>query len=152
MASRKPEDLEPETHAKVLAWVAACAARGVDVLVYCTLRTPEEQAVLYGQGRTTKGPIITNAAPWQSFHQYGRAVDAVPMLNGKPDWSYSDLNGDKIPDEPWWNVMVEEADKQGLEWAGRWKGFREYVHWQFDGGHSLAELYEAHRMKGDPIV
>lgn len=140
-SSRDPESLKPEFLAKVRRWKAACTARGVDVLVYCYTRSPEEQADLYAQGRTRPGRIITNARPWQSAHNYGLAVDAVPMVNTKPDWSYSDVNGDKVPDEPWWAVMVEEAKRQGMEWAGDWVTFKEFVHFQDLGGLTIKQLY-----------
>jgi len=131
---RHPEGLIPEVRAKVEQWHEACLALGVEMLVYCTHRTPIEQEVLYAKGRTTPGPKVTNAPPWQSWHQYGMAVDAVPLDAGKPVWRYSAANG-------LWAVAVEEGDKAGLEWAGRWKTFREYVHWQYTEGLSLAAAY-----------
>ena len=131
---RHPEGLIPEVRAKVEAWHAGCLARGVEILVYCTLRTAQEQEVLYAKGRTTQGPKVTSAPPWQSWHQYGRAIDAVPLDSGKPVWRYSAENG-------LWAVAVDEGDKAGLEWAGRWKTFREYVHWQDTGGMTVAAAY-----------
>jgi len=105
------------------------------MLVYCTRRTATEQAELYARGRTAPGPKVTNAAPWQSWHQYGRAIDAVPLFAGKPVWKYDPANG-------LWAVAVEEGDKAELEWAGRWKTFREMVHWQDTGGLTLASAYK----------
>lgn len=131
---RNPEGLIPSVRKKVEAWAGACAVRGVEVLVYCTRRGPGEQAELYARGRTTSGPIVTNAKPWQSAHQYGRAVDAVPLVSGKCVWRYR-------PDDPYWSVMVEEGEKAGLEWAGRWKRFKERVHFQSLGGKTIQELY-----------
>jgi peptidoglycan L-alanyl-D-glutamate endopeptidase CwlK len=131
---RKPEGLIPEVRAKVEAWHAACLARGVEMLVYCTRRTAIEQEALYAKGRTEPGPKVTNAAAWQSWHQYGRAIDAVPLDAGKAVWKYDPTNG-------LWAVAVEEGDKAGLEWSGRWKRFRENVHWQDAGGLSLAAAY-----------
>lgn len=139
---RNPEGLIPEVRTKILRWYANCLNRGVEVLVYCTRRTAEEQAELYAQGRTAPGSIVTNAKPWQSAHQYGRAVDAVPIVNGKLDWNYLDVNHDSVPDKTEWRIMVEEADKLGLEWAGRWKTFKEFVHFQDLGGKTITELYE----------
>lgn len=140
--SRSMADLHPDVRVKVEKWVAACATRGVDILVYCTLRTADEQAALYAMGRTAPGKIVTNAKPWQSWHQFGRAVDAVPMVNGKPDWSYSDLDADRWPDEPWWQIYVVEAGRAGLEWAGNWTTFREFVHVQDTGGLTLGQAME----------
>lgn len=139
MASRSLDDLHPDVRDRVARWVALCKARGVDVLVYCTFRSADEQDELYSQGRTKPGRIVTNARAWSSWHNVRRAIDAVPVVFGKPDWSYSDVNNDKVPDELWWQVMVEEADRVGLEWSGRWKRFPEYVHWQFTGGLSIEQ-------------
>jgi peptidoglycan L-alanyl-D-glutamate endopeptidase CwlK len=136
--SRDLCDLEIGTRRKVMDWIAGCAGRGVEILVYCTLRTPAEQALLYEIGRTRPGKIVTNAPAWQSWHNYGRAVDAVPILHGKPDWTY-DQN------ERHWRVFAEEAERVGLEWAGRWERFREYVHVQDTGGMTLAEAYKERR-------
>lgn len=131
---RNPDGLIPEVRSKVEIWHSACLARGVEMLVYCTRRTAEEQAALYAKGRTEPGPKVTNAPAWQSWHQYGRAIDAVPLLAGKPVWKYAPENG-------LWAIAVEEGDKAGLEWSGRWKRFREYVHWQDTGGMTLAAAY-----------
>lgn len=157
--SRDAAFLLPSARAKHDAWVLRCQERGVSVLTYCTWRGPTAQERLYARGRSVdgvnyrgirgRGPgfYVTMARPWSSSHQYGVAWDAVPMVDGKPDWSYADVNRDQKPDEPWWNVMVEEAETLGIEWAGRWNRFREYVHWQFNGGQSFATLrpqIEAH--------
>ena len=131
---RNPEGLIPEVRAKVEAWHEACLARGVEMLVYCTRRTAIEQEALYARGRTTLGPKVTNAPPWQSWHQYGRAIDAVPLDGGKAAWKYDPTSG-------LWAVAMIEGDRAGLEWAGRWKTFREFVHWQDTGGLSLAAAY-----------
>jgi len=136
MASRELSDLAPETREKVERWLAACLGRDVHVLVYCTLRTAEEQADLYRIGREVPGKKVTNAPAWASWHQYGRAVDAVPLRAGKPVWKYS-------KNDPFWQVFAEEARNAGLEWSGDWKRFREYVHVQDTGGMSVVEAYRA---------
>lgn len=152
MASRALTDLVPTVRSKVESWVSACEARGVSVLVYCTLRSAEEQAALYQIGRTVPpiGKIVTNAPAWSSAHQYGRAVDAVPTVHGKPLWRAFPSNsaeqafrasGELRHLVPEWAVFAEEAERAGLEWAGRWKSFREYVHVQALDGMTIAQLY-----------
>lgn len=129
----------------------ACAARvGIELLVYCTFRSPEEQARLWRQGRddltisrqivklrSRQGTawvgdlieqvgrqpgarIVTNALPGSSAHNYGLAYDAVPILHGKPAWNDGRLLA----------MMGEIGEQVGLEWAGRWQRFRETVHFQ----------------------
>ena len=60
-----------------------CIEKGYIVAVFEGYRSPERQQWLYDQGRTRDGKIITYAKPWESFHQYGLAVDIV----GKTDLS-----------------------------------------------------------------
>jgi peptidoglycan L-alanyl-D-glutamate endopeptidase CwlK len=58
-------------------------------------------------------------------------VDVVPLVNGKPDWDGS---------HPVWARIGELGKEAGLEWAGEWKSFRELAHFQYTGGHTLAQL------------
>ena len=150
MTSRLLTDLKTSVADEVRAWVVACARRNIDLLVYCTLRSPEEQDELYAHGRTKPGPIVTNARAWQSWHQFGRAVDAVPLRIGKPLWEPFLTNQDRRGYErtanlahllPEWRIYAEEASQAGLEWAGTWTRFREYCHVQDAGGLTLAQAY-----------
>lgn len=71
---------------RALDWYEECESQGLDILVYCGFRSSDEQNALYRQGRDISGKIVTNARGGQSFHNYGRAFDYVPLKNGKPDW------------------------------------------------------------------
>lgn len=102
---------------------------GLEVLVYCTYRPPEEQAVLLSKG-------LTRARPYMSWHQYRRAFDCVPLVGGKPLWQATDQKGRLLPE---FAGMRDAADAVGLEWAGRWKTFREFVHFQSTGGLGFAD-------------
>jgi len=124
MSSRSLKDLTPAMQLKAEAFVEACDAAGIDVLIYCTLRTGAEQDELYKIGRSLPGKIVTNARAGQSLHNTGRAFDFVPMIHGKPQW------GDKTLYARC-GIIGEEL---GLEWAGRWTGrLRETAHMQFRG-------------------
>lgn len=91
MASRRLEDLRPEFRTRVEQWRAQCEHASLDILIYCTLRSTQEQADLYALGRTKAGSIVTNAKPGQSAHNYGLALDFVPMIAGRPQWSNKGL-------------------------------------------------------------
>jgi peptidoglycan LD-endopeptidase CwlK len=127
--SRNLDDLHPTVAAKARDFISRCKAHNVDLLVTCTLRSMATQAALYAQGRTTPGKRVTNAKPGQSFHNYGLALDVVPLRFGKPVWNTSD---------PVWQTVAACGEGAGLEWAGRWKSFKEMAHFQFTGGHPLA--------------
>jgi peptidoglycan L-alanyl-D-glutamate endopeptidase CwlK len=122
--SRKLSDLTPEMQLKVGVLVQLADEAGLDLLIYCTFRTLTEQDDLYAIGRTQPGRIVTRAKAGQSAHNYGLAIDAVPMIAGKPQWRSS---------SPLWKVYGELAAKAGLEWAGKWTTFREYPHCQMPG-------------------
>ena len=145
MASRRLEDLHPVTREKTEEFLEKAKENGIEVLIYCTFRSPEEQEILYMQGRLEQFGItlkelnerrkklglweltekearrkVTNAKPWQSFHQYGLAFDCVPLAGGKPDWSNREA----------YAILGKIAGEVGLEWAGSWERFRELPHFQ----------------------
>lgn len=163
MASRRLEDLVPEVQAMAKDHILRCADAGFELLIYCTLRDGHEQARLYRQSRTKEqvqkkmdqltakgfpalakilkdvgpqksGPKVTNAGPGESFHQYNRAYDCVPVLQGKPIWGTAG-EGAAI-----WDKVGKLGKKCGLEWAGDWTSFREFPHFQFTDGKDIEDL------------
>ena len=131
--SRNLDDLLPQVKTRVEAFIQACKDKGIDILVTSTYRDMESQDALYEQGRTTPGKIVTNARAGDSYHNWRCAVDVVPIIGGKPDWDGS---------HPAWQQIGEIGEECGLEWAGRWKSFRELAHFQYTGGLTLAQLKE----------
>lgn len=93
------------------------------------MRTLEEQAQLYAQGRTKLGPKVTNAKPGQSIHNYGLAVDICLIVDGKiASWDiHKDWDNDKIAD---WIECVYIFKKYGWSWGGDWKHFKDYPHFE----------------------
>ncbi len=154
---RNPGGLREPVLEKAKALEARVGARqGHELLVYCTFRPPEEQAILYGYGRTGdqimskvaelhKGGHVasaialhgwslpvpeqkkrTNAPPFFSLHQLGLAFDCVVLISGKPMW------GNRTAEEKaLWSWLGSLGESVGLEWAGRWKTFKESVHFQY---------------------
>lgn len=132
--SRKLEDLHPTVRAKVQQFIQKCDEAGIDLLVTSTYRDNESQAELYAQGRTKPGKIVTKAKPGQSWHNWRVAVDVVPLRNGKPVWGTTGADGEL------WQKVGEIGESVGLEWAGRWKTFKEFAHFQYTGGLTLADF------------
>lgn len=132
--SRKLEDLHPTVRAKVQQFIQKCDEAGIDLLVTSTYRDNESQAELYAQGRTKPGKIVTKAKPGQSWHNWKVAVDVVPLRNGKPVWGTTGADGEL------WEKVGEIGESVGLEWAGRWKTFKEFAHFQYTGGLTLADF------------
>ena len=128
--SRDLKDLNPYVAKLAKAFIASCKKEGIDLLVTSTYRDNESQNALYAQGRTKAGRIVTNARAGYSFHNYRLAFDVVPIVNGKPQWN----------DMRTFQKIGNIGKSVGLEWAGDWKNFREYAHFQWTGGLSLAQL------------
>lgn len=121
-------ELEPKVELAARSAVAECLAKGVHTLVTCTYRSGEEQSALYAQGRSKPGHIVTNAKAGQSFHQYKVALDIYPVVNGKIDFAGTAHE---------WQEMAVIFKKHGFEWAGEWKRFKEFPHFQMRSGHDL---------------
>lgn len=139
--SRSLDDLNPIVKIKVVALVAACRAEGIDLLVTSTYRDFESQDALYAQGRTTPGNIVTNAKAGMSWHNWRCAVDVVPLRNGKPVWGTSGEDG------ALWRKVGAIGATCGLEWAGNWKSFKEFAHFQYTGGLTLTDLQQGKLIK-----
>lgn len=131
MASRKLEDLNRPTQLRAEAFLKACEAAGLDILIYCTYRPGTEQDELYARGRSKPGKIVTNARAGDSWHNWQSAFDFVPLVNGKAQWSDAGL----------YAKAGAIAESVGLEWAGRWSGkLKETAHCQYRGGLTLAQV------------
>ena len=84
---------------------------GYDMAILEGYRSPERQNLLAGMGKS-----VTNAAAFQSWHQYGLAADCAFMRDGKLVISEKD---------PWamrgYQLYGEVAESVGMTWGGRWK-------------------------------
>jgi hypothetical protein len=122
-ANRKlnAKGMNPETAAKTRKVIAEMYGQGIYVCIAQGYRSIAEQNVLYAQGRTTNGPIVTNAKGGQSNHNFGVAVDLCLYT---PDGS------DVI-----WNVnddfkkVVAAMKAHRFKWGGDWP-FKDYPHFE----------------------
>jgi peptidoglycan L-alanyl-D-glutamate endopeptidase CwlK len=94
---------------KVDQFLAEVKEQHIDMIVTCTFRSGPEQNALYAQGRTLPGKIVTRARAGQSAHNFGMAIDVVPIVNGKPEWDGTDLV---------WQEIGTIGQSCGLEWYG----------------------------------
>ena len=76
---RAIDSLDASFQKQVRGWVNEMVTSRIEPLIYCGLRTMEEQAALYAKGRTVSGKIVTKAKPGESYHNYGLAFDWVPL-------------------------------------------------------------------------
>lgn len=136
IASRNLEDLLPQVEALANLLVKRCEAElEIDELrITSTHRDFEYQNSLYAQGRTAPGGIVTNARAGSSWHNWKRAFDVVPMIGKQCVWNDAKL----------WQKIGKIGVEIGLEWAGNWRSFKEFPHFQLTEGHSLAEMLAKH--------
>lgn len=91
------------------------------LIVTCTHRSVDEQAVLYAQGRTVPGKVVTNAdgITRLSAHNYypARAIDVAVILDGKVAWR-----------EDLYVPLVALAKRHGLVSGGSWNTFKDWPH------------------------
>lgn len=138
IVSKDIADLHPRMQDLAKQFLAKCAAENLDVRITCTFRDNAAQDALYARGRTilteNGQPVkkVTNAKGGQSMHNYHLAFDCVPFRGGKPVW------GTTGADLMLWMRVGNIGEGVGLEWAGRWKTFKEMPHFQFTGGHPLS--------------
>jgi len=125
ISSRKLSDLHPTVSKMAADFLAKAESEGIDVLVTSTYRDIDAQDALYAQGRSKPGKIVTNARGGKSWHNWRVAFDVVPMRNGKPIWDTKTPENFEL-----WKRIGGIGKSVGLEWAGDWKTFREYPHFQ----------------------
>lgn len=114
--------VHPDLAEKVLRILAAMDALGFAMTVTEGVRTAGRQAILYQQGRTTPGKIVTDkdGVINKSNHQvkgdgYGHAVDCAFLDD--PTTARIETYDENQP----WEVYGLMGEKLGLSWGGRWK-------------------------------
>ncbi|MGN7360006.1 M15 family metallopeptidase [Paenibacillus sp. SAF-054] len=125
--------------------IERCYERGVEIRITWGYRTAAQQQAMYDQGRTApskaKGePIVTNAKPGRSNHNYGLAIDFV-LIKGGYDMK-ADNDHDGIAD---WIEVVTQAKLLGFAWGGDWKSFKDYPHFEIMFGLNIDQLQAGKR-------
>ncbi|PEQ51582.1 M15 family metallopeptidase [Bacillus thuringiensis] len=108
--------LADNTKAAAFKWYQYCIDNEIEVLIYETIRTVEQQREYVRKGASQT---------MRSYHLVGQALDFVPIQsNGTEDW-----NG--YNKEPWASA-IRYAKQIGFEWGGDWKGFVDSPHLQYN--------------------
>lgn len=130
MAQRSVWLLDERLRALCTEWLKQCWSAGLDPLITCTYRSPEEQDELYALGRTAPGKKVTNLRGGQSKHNAKNgdvpaalAFDFVPMRNGKCVWGVT-----QPEDKAIWEKYITIAENLGLVCGARWKSLRDWPH------------------------
>lgn len=113
---------------------------GVPIRCVYGRRTLEEQALIYSQGRTRPGKIVTYAKPGDSIHNYSLALDfCILTLNHKSvSWdTMADYDKDGTKD---WDEVVKIFEAAGWTAGIRWKRPFDPPHMQKTFGMTLAQI------------
>lgn len=128
-STSKPMSPSDEAHLKKLRTPVAnlgrqlLAGSPVPLVIVQSFRSSAEQAKLYAKGRPggPPGPIVTNAKPGTSYHEYGLAFDVAVLKDGKPTWPN---------DIALWTSIGTMGEALGLKWGGRFPGLKDYGHFE----------------------
>jgi peptidoglycan L-alanyl-D-glutamate endopeptidase CwlK len=126
---KRIQSLHPAIRERAKQFIQAAAKQGIFLRITSGLRTFDEQADLYAQGRTAPGSIVTNAKPGSSYHNYGLAFDVVEIKDGKGLW-----------DNPRWAQIGAMGKTFGFEWGGDWTSIKDLPHFQYPPGNNPSAL------------
>ncbi|HET7628625.1 MAG TPA: peptidoglycan-binding protein [Bacillales bacterium] len=111
--------LHPTVAAQARRFLRLTRENGLNVRIANAFRSWNEQDRLYARGRTEPGRIVTNAMGGDSFHNWGLAFDAYPIVNGRVS---NDLN--------LYRRMGRLGQQAGLEWGGTFRSIKDFPHFQ----------------------
>jgi len=127
LKTRSLDCLMPYVRYLALRLKEECAGVGIPLGFANTLRDAEYQAWCYQNGKSATKDI--------GPHAFGMAFDVFINRKG------SEYDMDLL------RRVGAIGKKLGLSWAGDWKSFREYVHFEYTGGLSAAELRAGKRVE-----
>lgn len=113
--------LHPYFRDKIIELVQICKANGINLAVVETFRTRSKQNEYKSMGKK-----YTRSGGGISKHQYGLAVDLVPIIDSIAVWDNVIL----------WRKIGAAGEKLGLRWGGRWKHPYDPGHFEWTGGLS----------------
>jgi len=114
---READNLHPAARHKVFQLIDRCELVGLNFLIVSGSRTNDDQNEKWKQGREYPGPIVTYVKGGDSKHNYGVAIDFVPVLLGFLKWN----------SKKQFEQIARIAVEIGFEWP--------YQKWNWDIGH-----------------
>lgn len=139
---RNINSLHPELIEKLYLLKDICQKNGLKIGIGECVRTAQEQDILYAQGRTKPGNIVTNCkgSTYSSMHQWGVAFDFY-RNDGKG--LYNDNDG--------FFVKVGKIGEDiGLMWGGSWKSPVDKPHFQLPNWGATATKLK--KLYGTPDI
>jgi hypothetical protein len=117
--------LHPYFRDKITLLIAACKAKGIELAVVESYRTHSKQNEYKSMGKK-----YTRSVGGRSKHQYGLAVDVVPVIDSVAQWDNVKL----------WRKVGALGEQLGLRWGGRWRDLYDPGHFEWTGGLSSYHL------------
>jgi len=114
-----PNSLHPYFRDKILRLIAKCEEKGIKLAFVEAYRTHAKQAEYKGMGKK-----FTSSGAGRSKHQYGLAVDVVPIVNDTACWH----------DKVLWRKIGVIGEQLGLRWGGRWRHPYDPGHFEWSDG------------------
>jgi peptidoglycan LD-endopeptidase CwlK len=119
------ELVAPSLAAKIRQVAEMMQLAGEPVRTIAGFRAWMAQERLWEQGRIVGGPIVTDARPGESWHEFGMAVDlGIIRLLGEPGWA---------PSDPAWQKLGNVGKTVGLFWGGDFVNNPDRPHFQLTG-------------------
>lgn len=117
--------LHPFFRDRIKQLIKNCEAKGITLAVVETYRTHAKQ-----NEYKTMGKQFTSSGAGRSKHQYGLAVDVVPMIDSVAVWDNTAL----------WKKVGVTGEQLGLRWGGRWRKPYDPGHFEWTGGLTSVHL------------
>jgi hypothetical protein len=119
------QSLHPYFRDQIIELIAQCKKKGVELAVVEAYRTHAKQNEYKSMGKK-----YTRSAGGHSKHQYGLAVDVVPVVDSVAQWNNHAL----------WKKVGLVGERLGLRWGGRWRHPYDPGHFEWTGGLSSYHL------------
>ena len=117
--------LHPFFRDRIIELVKICKSKGIELAIVETYRTHAKQ-----HEYKTMGKKYTSSGAGRSKHQYGLAIDVVPIVDSAAVWDNPAL----------WRKVGVVGEKLGLRWGGRWRKPYDPGHFEWTGGLSSGHL------------
>ncbi|PZR37261.1 MAG: hypothetical protein DI538_12790 [Azospira oryzae] len=117
--------LHPYFRDQIIQLIKTCKAKGITLAVVESFRTSSKQNEYKSMGEK-----YTRSKGGRSKHQYGLAIDLVPIVDSVAQWHNKAL----------WKRVGIVGEQLGLRWGGRWRHLYDPGHFEWTGGLSMTQL------------
>jgi len=119
------EALHPYLRDRVKELIRICKEKGIELAIVETYRTVAKQNEYKSMGKK-----YTRSVGGLSKHQYGLAIDVVPIIDSVAVWNNIAV----------WKKIGTTGEKLGLRWGGRWRHPFDPGHFEWTGGLTGVQL------------